>query len=187
MDLLQRAKAISSQVQVHGLMFNLEEVRQDQKKRTVSVFVMDKRSRKIVKPAKDMVLRQLSSLGVKVQAIMAGTSYAFWDILVTTEDEAIALARKSFENKEYFFRTENMGQQQTMVSVYKVPSFLRDANLAAYILNFGDIVSATHDGMHGKWRFDIMLDAKTFYSIPNWLDVEGRRLPVIVFGRKPAC
>ena len=37
-DLLQRAKAISSEVQEHGLMFNLEEVREDQKKRTVSVF-----------------------------------------------------------------------------------------------------------------------------------------------------
>ena len=79
-DLLQRAKAISSEVQEHGLMFNLEEVRQDQKKRTVSVFVVDKRSRKIVKPAKDMVLRQISSLGVKAQAIIAGASYAFWDI-----------------------------------------------------------------------------------------------------------
>ena len=78
-DLLQRAKAISSQVQEHDLMFNLEEVRQNQKKRTVSVFVVDKRSCKIVKP---MVLRQLSSLGIKVQAIIAGTSYAFWDILL---------------------------------------------------------------------------------------------------------
>ena len=33
-DLLQRAKAISSEVQEHGLMFNLEEVRQDQKKKS---------------------------------------------------------------------------------------------------------------------------------------------------------
>ena len=32
-DLLERAKAISSEVQEHGLMFNLEEVRQDQKKK----------------------------------------------------------------------------------------------------------------------------------------------------------
>ena len=84
-------------------MFNLEEVRQDQKKRTVSVFVVDKCSRKIVKPAKDMVLRQLSSLGVKVQAIIAGTSYAFWDILIPTIEEAFALTRKSLENKEYIF------------------------------------------------------------------------------------
>ena len=168
-------------------MFNLEEVRQDQKKRTDSVFVVDKRSRKIVKPAKDMVLRQISSLGVKAQAIIAGASYAFWDILLLTIEEAVALTKKSLENKEYFFRTEYMGRRRTTVSIYEVPSFLRDANLAAYMLQFGDIVSATHDGMRGEWRFDIMLDMKTFYSVPNWLEVEGRRLPVIVLGRKPAC
>ena len=160
-------------------MFNLEEVRQDQKKRTVSVFVVDKRCRKIVKPAKDMLLRQLSSLGVKVQAIIAGSSYAFWDILLPPEDDAVALTRKTLENKEFFFRTEYMGRQRTTLSVYEVPSFLIDANLAAFMLNSGDIISATHDGMRGEWRFDIMLDAKTFYSVPNWLDVEGRRLPVI--------
>ena len=80
-----------------------------------------------------------------------------------------------------------MGRRRTTVSVYEVLSFLRDANLAAFMLQFGDIISATHDGMHGEWRFNIMLDVKTFYSIPNWLDVEGRRLPVIISGRKPAC
>ena len=168
-------------------MFNLEEVRQDQKKRTVSVFVVDKRSRKIVKPAKDMVLRQISSLGVKAQAIIAGASYAFWDILLPTIEEAVALTKKSLENKEFFFRTEYMGRRRTTLSIYEVPSYLRDANLAAYMLQFGDIVSATHDGMRGEWRFDIMLDMKTFHSVPNWLEVEGRRLPVIVSGRKPAC
>ena len=168
-------------------MFNLEEVRQDQKKRTVSVFVVDKRSRKIVKPAKDMVLRQISSLGVKAQAIIAGASYAYWDILLPTIEDAVALTKKSLENKEFFFRTEYMGRRRTTVSIYEVPSFLRDANLAAYMLQFADIVSATHDGMRGEWRFDIMLDMKTFYSVPNWLEVEGRRLPVIVSGRKPAC
>ena len=70
---------------------------------------MDKQSREIVKPAKDIVLRQLSSLGVKVQAIIAGTSYTFWDILLPTEDEAVAQTRKTLENKEFFFCTEYMG------------------------------------------------------------------------------
>ena len=179
-DLLQRAKAISSEVQEHGLMFNLEEVRQDQKKRTVSIFVMEKRSRKIVKPAKDMVLRQISSLGVKAQAIIAGSSYAFWDILLPTIEEAVALTKKPLENKDFFFRTEYMGRRRTTVSIYEVPSFLRDANLAAYMLQFGDIVSATHDGMRGEWRFNIMLDVKSFYSVPNWLEVEKKPHPPFV-------
>ena len=51
-----------------------------------------------------------------------------------------------------------MGRRRTTVSIYEVPSFLIDVNLAAFILQFGDIVSATPDGMHGEWRFDIMLD-----------------------------
>ena len=148
---------------------------------------MLKQQKIVGQPHRKLVLRQLSSLGVKVQAIMAGTSYAFWDILIPTVEEAVALTRKTLENKEYFFRTEYMRQRRTTVSVYEVPSFLRDANVAAFMLKFGDIVSATHDGMRGEWRFDIMLDVKTCYSVPNWLDVEGRSLPVIVSGRKPAC
>ena len=132
-----------------------------------------------------MVLRQLSSLGVKIEAIIAGTTYTFGDIPVPTEDEAVALTRKTLENKEFLFCTEYIGRRRTTVSVYEVPSFLRYANLAAFMLNFGDIVSVTHDGMRREWRFNIMLDVKTFYFVPNWLDVEGRRPPVIVSGRNP--
>ena len=151
-------------------MFNLEEVRQDQKKRTVSVFVVDKRSRKIVKPAKDMVLRQISSLGVKAQAIIAGASYAFWDILLPTIEEAVALTRNPLENKEYFFRTEYMGRRRTTVSIYEVPSYLRDANLAAYMLQFGDIVSATHDGGGGKAQASCHCVRKETRLLALWRD-----------------
>ena len=186
-DLLQRAGAVSGEVQERGLVFDLEEVGQDRREGAVSVFVVDKRSREIVEPAKDMVLRRISSLGVGAQAIVAGASCAFWDVLLPTAEEAVALTEESLENKECFFRTEYVGRRRTAVSIYEVPGCLRDANLAAYMLQFGDVVSATHDGMRGEWRFDIVLDMKTFYSVPNWLEVEGRRLPVIVSGGKPAC
>ena len=107
-DLLQRAKVISSGMKEHGLMFNLEKVKQDQKKRTVYVFVVDKRLLKIVKPHKDMVVCQLTSLGVKVLAVIAGTSYDFWDVMSLTAEGAVALPRKPLENKDYIFRTEHM-------------------------------------------------------------------------------
>ena len=186
-DLLRRAGAVSGRVRERGLMFSLEEVRLDRGRGAVSVFVVDGRSGKIVGPVGDVVLRRLSGLGVRVRAIIAGSSCAFWDVLLPTEEEAVALTRKTLENREYFFRTEYMGRRRTAVSVCEVPSFLRDASLAAFVLGFGDIVSAAHDGVRGGWRFDLVLDAKTFFSVPNWLDVEGRRLPVIVSGRKPAC
>ena len=55
------------------------------------------------------------------------------------------------------------------------------------MLQYGDIVGSAHDSIREEWRFDIILDSTTFYSIPNWLDLEGCRLPVIVTGRKSAC
>ena len=172
-DLLQRARAISSQVQERGLGFNLEEVRHDQK-RTVSVFVEDKRSCKIVKPTEYMVIRQLSCLGVKID----GTSMAFgvcWCRLLKIPSP---LFYPPPENKDYIFRTEYIERRLTTVSIYEVPSFLR-RKFSRFMLKFCDIVSASHDGMHGEWRFNLMLDCKTFYSIPNWLDLDGCRLPVI--------
>ena len=32
-----------------------------------------------------------------------------------------------------------------------------------------------------------MIDSNTFFSIPNWLDLERHRLPVFVTKRKPVC
>ena len=91
-----------------------------------------------------------------------------------TAEDAITLIKKNLKNKDYIFRTEYIGQPwQTMVSIYEDPSFLRDTNLATYMLKFDDIVSASHDKMRGEWRLNLMLDCKTFYSIPNWLDWKG--------------
>ena len=125
---------ISSQVQEHGLMPNLKEVRQDQKKRIVSDFIVDKRL----------------CVNFPAWAVIAGTSYAFWDVLVPTTEEAVALTRKTLEKKGYLFRTEYMGRRRTTVSIYEIHSFLRNANLATFMLNFGDIDSASHDECAGS-------------------------------------
>ena len=42
--------------------------------------------------------------GHKGAGHLAGNSDAFWNILVPTEDEAVALTRKTLENKKNFFR-----------------------------------------------------------------------------------
>ena len=76
--------------------------------------------------------------------------------------------------------SEYLGWRRTTVGIFDAPSNLLDGNLAANLLSSGDIVSTTHDSMRREWKFDLMIDVKTFYSLPNWL-------PVIVTGRKPAC
>ena len=51
--------------------------------------------------------------------------------------------------------------------------------LAANVAVFWHGISDTR---REEWRFDIMSYSKTFYFIPNWLDWEDRKLPVIVTG-----
>ena len=42
-------------------------------------------------------------------AILAGTSYAFWDVQLITNEDTIALIRKTLELKVYIFKTKYLG------------------------------------------------------------------------------
>lgn len=59
--------------------------------------------------------------------------------------------------------------------------------LGTYFMQFGQILSFSSDHNVGEWKFDIMLCRQAFDTIPRMLDIEGRMLPVIVLGRRPAC
>ena len=185
--LIQRAKAIFSDVKEKGLMFNLEQLKQDTQKRTVSVFLTDKKTKRSVRSGKDLVKKALTSLGVKFQRIVAGDYFPLWDVLLPTEEDAVALTKKNHETKDYFVRVEYLGRRRTTVAVQEVPYYLLEDNIAAFLMEFGEIVNAELDSVHGVWSFELMLTTKAFYEVPNWLVFEGRRLPIIVTGRKPVC
>ena len=141
-ELFQWAKAISSQVQEKGLSFNLKELKQDQQKRFFN-------GQKIVKITIDLITKTLFSLGVKVLAVIADNFNAFWEVLVLTTDDAVALTKKILKSKVYIFRTEIMRRGRTTVSIYKVSSCFIDVNLATQMLQFGDIISGSHYDMRG--------------------------------------
>ena len=66
--------AISYHVRERGLLSNLEQLRQDPtKKKTMTIFEADKRTKNIVKPTKDLIIKSLASLGVKLLAVIAGS------------------------------------------------------------------------------------------------------------------
>ena len=71
------------------------------------------------------------------------------------------------------------------MAVYEVPSYLIEENLATCILQFGDILPVSEKSMCGEWMSD-MINSKAFF-FAKWLDLEGRRLLVIVTGKKLAC
>ena len=149
--------------------------------------MVDKRTRRVIRPTKIVVLKELTSLGIRVQQIIAGNSYAMWRVLLPSPEDAVALTKTPLENKDHIFKVEYMGRRRTMVTLHEVPEYYGVKNLTAHMMDYGDVVAVHPDSYLGEWKFELMLDFKTFHSIPNWLDVNGERIPMIISGRKPAC
>ncbi len=61
---------------------------------------------------------------------------------VPTSDAIAALTCNTLESKNYIFRIECLEQRRTTLLVFFI-----DENLAVYMLQFGDIVSASQGGM----------------------------------------
>ena len=74
-----------------------------------SVFAVDKKMLIFFKSTKDSVPHSLASLGVKVLAIIAGTSYAFWDVLLPFVENSVALTERTLETKDLILRTKYLG------------------------------------------------------------------------------
>ena len=78
-ELVQRAKQLTQLVKVKGRLVSLNELRENQHKRTVSVLVVDRKTKRIVKTTKTEG-KSLINLGVKVLAIISGSAYLSEDI-----------------------------------------------------------------------------------------------------------
>ena len=89
------------------------------------------------------------------------------------------------ETNDHIFRVENLGSRRTTVVVYEVSSYLIDdtiSSLYASICRDNSMLYMTLYAVVEARDNDI----KIFCFIRNWLDLEGRRFPLIVTGRKPA-
>ena len=76
----------------------------------------------------------LTNLFIKELTDIDGASYAFWDVLLTSIEDVIALTRKILETKEHILHTEYLGRRRTTVVVFEVPCYLLVEYLAAYLL-----------------------------------------------------
>ena len=78
-------------------------------------------TKRIVKSLKDNV-EIVGKPGGKVQAVITGTSYSFWDVLLPSVEDAAALTRKTQETKDRILRTEYFGRRMTTVAVFEMPA-----------------------------------------------------------------
>lgn len=86
--------------------------------------------------------------------------------------------------KYFIIRTAYVGRRTTPISVYEVRPYNLGEYFPTYLVRYGQILNATSDDMNGGWSFGIRVARKAFSSVPNWLDVENQKMPVIVCSRK---
>ncbi len=119
-EFLERAKSYAHLVVDGGLLEDPQELKKIDK-RIVSVFVVDKRTRKICRSTKNTVLKALESFGFKPLRIVKGAKFFMWDVLLPTSEDCVAAASRELINKEIILRTEYEGRRKTRVTVYEVP------------------------------------------------------------------
>ena len=83
------------------------------------------------------------------------------------------------ECKDHIFKVEYLRRQRTTVAVYEVSNFLIDENIVVYMFQYGEIVGASHDDVHGEWRFDLSIHSKQGEferALATYHIVSGRKL-----------
>ena len=66
---------------------------------------------RVIRPTKIVVLKELTSLGIRVQQIIAGNSYAMWRVLLPSPEDAVALTKTPLETKTIFSRWSTWGDE----------------------------------------------------------------------------
>lgn len=103
-DFLERAKKHTRLIKEGGLHLDPQEVEQFTK-RTVSVSVVDRRTRNICRSTKENVSKALTSWGFTPQQIVHGVGAFMWDVLLRTTEEAIKMVNTDLITKDIILRT----------------------------------------------------------------------------------
>ena len=121
-----------------------------------------------------------------IAPIIASTHYAFWDVLLLTIEDVIALTRKILQSKDYIKNIE-FRVMEGQGGIKWGSSCQIDENLVAYKLRFGDSCLVTWQYAWGVEIQHHYQSKKLTAPFSNWLDLEVCRLPLVVTERIPTC
>lgn len=77
------------------------------------------------------------------QQVVWGVGAFMWDVLLPTTEEAMKMVNSDLLTKDLILRTEYRGMRKTSVAVLEVPPCVRGKALAAYFLQFGQILGVS--------------------------------------------
>ena len=120
-------------------------------------------------------------------------SFATWDVLLPTEQQAAKTAEKDIITKHFRLQPEYKGTRRLRVTVCNVPAIITGGGvLAAYLSAYGQVedfnlLRSPAGTAYGDYAFRLCLTRDGFKTIPETLVCGNRQMIVMVEGRRPRC
>ena len=119
-------------------------------------------------------------------------SFATWDVLLPTEDQAAKLAANNITTTYFRLQPEYRGTRRLHVTICNVPAHITGEVLAAYLSSYGQVeeynlLRSPAGTAYGDYAFRLCLTRDGFKAIPETLISGDRQMIVMVEGRRPRC
>ena len=159
--------------------------------RVLSLVVSDLKTKRFVGLNKDSFEELLRKSGIPCQ-YFCRKSFATWDVLLPTEQQAAKTAEKDIITKHFRLQPEYQGTRRLRVTVCNVPAIITGEVLAAYLSAFGQVeefnlLRSPAGTAYGVYAFRLCLTRDGFKAIPETLICGDRQMIVLVEGRRPRC
>ena len=120
-------------------------------------------------------------------------SFATWDVLLPTEEQAAKAAASNITTKHFRLQPEYKGTRRLHVTVCNVQAFITGEVLAAYLSTYGQVeefnlLRSPAGTAYGDYTFWLCLTWDGFNAIPETLISRDRQMMVVVVeGRRLRC
>ena len=152
--------------------------------RVLSLVVSDLKTKRLVGLSKDTFKELLRKAGIPCQ-YFCRKSFATWDVLLPTEEQAAKTAAKDIITKHLRLQPEYKGTRRLRVTVCNVPAIITGEVLAAYLSAYGqleefNLLRSPAGTAYGDYAFRLCLTRDGFKAIPETLITGDRQMMVVV-------
>ena len=159
--------------------------------RVLSLVVSDIKTKRLVGLNKDTFEELLRKAGIPCQ-YFCRKSFATWDVLLPSEEQAAKAAANDVITKHYRLQPKYKGTRRLRVTVCNVPAIIPGEVLEAYLSAFGQVeeynlLRSPAGTAYGDYAFWLCLTRDGFKAIPETLVSGDRQMMVMVEGRRPRC
>ena len=156
--------------------------------RTLSLVVSDLKTKKLVGLKRETFEELVKKARIPCQ-YFCRKSFATWDVLFPTEDQAAKLAANNISTKYFRLQPEYRGTRRLRVTICNVPAHITGEVLAAYLRSYAqfedfNLLRSPAGTAYGDYAFRLCLTRDGFKAIPETLISGDLQMIVMVEGPK---